>query len=236
MINVFKIPDNQLQQLNGYQRRILSSMEKLSLPAWYKSSSSIAGTPKLPCSNSTPTALTSSWKTTGSSHRGWRREHSVCSTSRSSTLDRTASLISGSNRTRMMQQRSTSSSSSQAQPVSTKPVYLGWRSQERLDIGPSYLTSPAQRLASSVIEVKDKIGKKRTTASDVQTNIKQVTDAIMDFCKTSGDDTPILSDWNKDIDDEENIDDDSGIDRSEDFTREVLNEITVANGKSMYSF
>ena len=137
----------------------------------------------------------------------------------------------------MMQQRSNSSSSSQAQSVSTKPVYLGWRSQERLDIGPSYLASPAQRLASSVIEVKDKIGEKRTAASDVQTNIRQVTDAIMDFCKTSAEDSPIIHDWNKDNDDEdENIDDDSGIDRSEDFTREVLNEITVANGKSMYSF
>ena len=135
----------------------------------------------------------------------------------------------------MMQQRSISSSSSQAQPVSSKPVYLGWRSQERLDIGPSYLASPAQRLASTVIEVKDKIGEKRTAASDVQTNIKQVTDAIMDFCRTSADDTPVIHDWDKD-DDDENIDDDSGIDRSEDFTREVLNEITVANGKSMYSF
>ena len=135
----------------------------------------------------------------------------------------------------MMQQRSISSSSSQAQPVSSKPVYLGWRSQERLDIGPSYLASPAQRLASTVIEVKDKIGEKRTAASDVQTNIKQVTDAIMDFCRTSADDTPVIHDWDKDNEDE-NIDDDSGIDRSEDFTREVLNEITVANGKSMYSF
>ena len=135
----------------------------------------------------------------------------------------------------MMQQRSISSSSSQAQPVSSKPVYLGWRSQEGLDIGPSYLASPAQRLASTVIEVKDKIGEKRTAASDVQTNIKQVTDAIMDFCRTSADDTPVIHDWDKD-DDDENIDDDSGIDRSEDFTREVLNEITVANGKSMYSF
>ena len=133
----------------------------------------------------------------------------------------------------MMQQRSISSSSSQAQPVSSKPVYLGWRSQERLDIGPSYLASPAQRLASTVIEVKDKIGEKRTAASDVQTNIKQVTDAIMDFCRTSADDTPVIHDLDKDNDD---IDDDSGIDRSEDFTREVLNEITVANGKSMYSF
>ena len=127
---------------------------------------------------------------------------------------------------------SASSTSSQRAPV--KPVYLGWRSQERLDTGPSYLTTPAQRLASSALEFKTKIDVTKNTTikakdvDNVQTNIKEVTDAIMNFCKSS------LSD--KEYGEEHNIDGDSGIDRSEDFTQEVLREITVRDGKSLYSF
>ena len=124
---------------------------------------------------------------------------------------------------------STSSTSSQRTPV--KPVYLGWRSQERLDTGPSYLTTPAQRLASSALEFKSKIDVTKNNAikpkdvDNVQTNIKEVTDAIMNFCKSS-----------VNAKDEEYMDGDSGIDRSEDFTQEVLSEITVRDGKSLYSF
>ena len=125
---------------------------------------------------------------------------------------------------------STSSTTTNTTPV--KPVYLGWRSQERLDIGPSYLTSPAQRLASSAHSVKDKICVSKNggikDVDNVQTNIKEVTDAIMNFCKSS-----INA---KEYGDEENMDGDSGIDRSEDFTQEVLSEITVRDGKSLYSF
>ena len=118
------------------------------------------------------------------------------------------------------------------------PVSLGWRSQERLDIGPLYLTSPAQRLASTaMIQVKDNINQSEKSSvlcqpirdkqpKDVEGNIKEVTAAILDFCKYSGED-----DSEKCRDDE-----DSGIDKSDDFTQAVLNEITVSNGKSLYSF
>ena len=233
----FKVPDNQLQSLNSYQRRVQASMEKLTMPDWFKTSSrspSAPPTPRLPTSNSTPAQLTSSWRSsTLSSQPGWRRQGSVTASSRSSTLERKTSTMSSQDyRSRMSTLTSTSSTSSQRTPV--KPVYLGWRSQERLDTGPSYLTTPAQRLASSALEFKSKIDVTKNSTikpkdvDNVQTNIKEVTDAIMNFCKSS-----INA---KEYGDEENMDGDSGIDRSEDFTQEVLSEITVRDGKSLYSF
>ena len=230
-----KVPDNQLQSLNSYQRRVQASMEKLTMCDWFKTASrspSAPPTPRLPSSNSTPERLTSSWRSsTLSSQPGWRRQGSVTSSSRSSTLERKTSTMSSQEyRSRMSTLTSTHSTSSHHTPV--KPVYLGWRSQERLDSGASYVTTPAQRLASTALEVKLKIDvTKNTTIKDVdnvQTNIKEVTDAIMNFCKSS------ISD--KDCGEEENVDGDSGIDRSEDFTQDVLSEITVRNGKSLYSF
>ena len=230
-----KVPDNQLQSLNSYQRRVQASMEKLTMCDWFKTSSrspSAPPTPRLASSNSTPEKLTSSWRSsTLSSQPVWRRQASVTLSSRSSTLERKTSTMSSQDyRSRMSTLTSTSSNSSQQTPV--KPVYLGWRSQERLDTGPFYVTTPAQRLASSALEAKHKLDvTKKATIKDVdnvQTNIKEVTDAIMNFCKSS------LSD--KEYGEEQNIDGDSGIDRSEDFTQEVLSEITIRDGKSLYSF
>ena len=232
----FKVPDNQLQSLNSYQRRVQASMEKLTMPDWFKTSSrspSAPPTPRLSTSNSTPAQLTSSWRSsTLSSQPGWRRHGSVTSSSRSSTLERKTSTMSSQDYRSRMSTLTSASSTSHRTPV--KPVYLGWRSQERLDTGPSYLTTPAQRLASSALEFKTKIDVTKNTTikakdvDNVQTNIKEVTDAIMNFCKSS------ISD--KECGDEENMDGDSGIDRSEDFTQEVLSEITVRDGKSLYSF
>ena len=195
---------------------------------WFKAASpSAPPTPRLPASNSTPAKLTSSWKSaTLSSQPGWRRQGSVTSSSRSSTLGRkTYTMPSQDYRSRLSTMTSTSSTSVHQTPV--KPVYLGWRSQERLDTGPSYLTTPAQRLASSTLDFKNKLAKNTSIkdVDNVQTNLKEVTDAIMNFCKSS------ISDK-----DEDNIDGDSGIDRSEDFTQEVFSEITVREGKSLYSF
>ena len=229
-----KVPDNQLQSLNSYQRRVQASMEKLTMCDWFKTSSrspSAPPTPRLASSNSTPEKLTSSWRSsTLSSQPGWsRRQASVTLSSRSSTLERKTSTMSSQDyRSRMSTLTSTSSNSSQQTPV--KPVYLGWRSQERLDTGPSYLTTPAQRLASSTLDFKNKLAKNTSIkdVDNVQTNLKEVTDAIMNFCKSS------ISD--KELGDEDNIDGDSGIDRSEDFTQEVFSEITVREGKSLYSF
>ena len=115
-------------------------------------------------------------------------------------------------------------------------MYLGWRSQERLDIGPAYLTSPAQRLASSAIPCSVKPGSRSATATaatDTATakeGIKEVTEAILDFCNSPiGDKPPQVKEAWPHVDDDsdensDNLDDDSGIDRSDDFTQEILNE------------
>ena len=103
-----------------------------------------------------------------------------------------------------------------AQQLAPSRLYLGWRSQERLDIGPAYLTSPAQRLASSAVVVHDKPGKDKQVTED----IKEVTEAIIDFCSTpvTGKPVQVKQAWvsnDDDSDNSDNPDDDSGIDRSE---------------------
>merc|ERR1719347_1971664 len=89
------------------------------------------------------------------SKTGWIRKQPT-SFSRSSTLERSSSV-----------EHSSGSVKSQQD---LKHVYLGWRSQERLQPGPAaYLATPTQRLASTAME----------------DDIKQVTNAIVDFCKLS---------------------------------------------------
>ena len=107
-----------------------------------------------------------------------------------------------------------------------KEMYLGWRSQERLDIGPVYLTNPAQRLASSAVQVKQtgkEMTEKKVEKENISENIKEVTEAIMDFCKTSRE-TKIA--WEGPNNDEDDVDGDSGFDKSEDLSKEILNEVS----------
>merc|ERR1719445_488301 len=109
-------PLNQLQSLNSYQRRIQASMEKLNVPSWCKSLKQTPTAPptptlRLPSSRSVSSTLSSSWRTSSlSSTGGWRR---------SSTLER--------------RERTLPPPSSRLTPAK-KQMYLGWRSQERLDI------------------------------------------------------------------------------------------------------
>ena len=121
---------------------------------------------------------------------------------------------------------STLPSSSSANNLLPNKVYLGWRSQERLDIGPLYLTSPAQRLATSAVVVKEKPAKNE---EQVKEDIKEVTEAIIDYCNSpvNGKPVQVKQAWminDEDSDNSDNPDDDSGIDRSDDFTQEILNE------------
>ena len=109
-------------------------------------------------------------------------------------------------------------------------MYIGWRSQERLDIGPAYLTSPAQRLASSVIPCSVKPVVATSGIDTAKEGIKEVTEAILDFCNSPIGDKPtqVKEAWphveDESDDTSDNLDDDSGIDRSDDFTQELLNE------------
>ena len=204
----WQVPDNQLQNLNSYQRRIQASMEKLNVPSWcrksLKQTPTAPPTPsmRLPSSRSVSSTLSSSWRTSSlsSSGGGWRRG--------SSTLDR---------RDRGRDSGTLPALSSRLGPAN-KQIYLGWRSQERLDIGPVYLTNPAQRLASSAVQV-------RNNNNNNKENSKEVTEAIMDFCKTSVKKTKVAWESPEQLE-EDDVDGDSGIDRSEDFTKEILNEVS----------
>ena len=205
---VWEVPDNQLRDLNSYQRRIQASMEKLNVPSWCKTlkqTPTAPPTPTLrpPASRPASSTLSSSWRTSSlSSTGGWRR---------SSTLER--------------RDRTLPALSSRLTPAK-KQMYLGWRSQERLDIGPVYLTNPAQRLASSAVQVKNN-SKEEKKEENVKEDIKEVTEAILDFC-SSPVPMPVKQAWisndGEDSDNSDNPDDDSGIDRSDDFTQEILNE------------
>ena len=207
-------PLNQLQSLNSYQRRIQASMEKLNVPSWCKSLKQTPTAPptptlRLPSSRSVSSTLSSSWRTGSlSSTGGWRRG--------SSTLDR---------RDRGRDSGTLPALSSRLSPAN-KQVYLGWRSQERLDIGPVYLTNPAQRLASSAVQVKNNSNSNSNSQVTVNEDIKEVTDAIMDFCKTSVKKTKVAWESPEQLNEEDDVDGDSGIDRSEDFTKEILNEVS----------
>ena len=208
-----QVPDNQLRDLNSYQRRVQASMEKLNVPAWCKSLKQTPTAPPTPtlrtsASRSASSTLSSSWRTSSlSSTGGWRR---------SSTLER--------------RDRTLPALSSRLTPAK-KQMYLGWRSQERLDIGPVYLTNPAQRLASSAVQLKpnkkDVVAKEDETVSE---DIKEVTEAIMDFCKTSVTrETKIAWESPEPNNDEDDVDGDSGFDRSEDLSKEILNEVSFYN-------
>lgn len=122
---------------------------------------------------------------------------------------------------------------------------------ERLDIGPAYLVSPSQRLACTALPTDQAVLTRSATlpvGSRVDTDIRQVTEAIMDFCRSPqknmasvtlvGEEKPpghqVKEAWcerregdSDDSDNERNSDqpdDDSGIDRSEDFTAEILSD------------
>jgi len=242
-----QIPCNQLMQMNPYQRRVQASMERLSVPSWYKPSDTPSPSPTTPHTPRWRQAGGGSSSSSSSSSAGWRRHIShTASPSTTSTLERNSTPLSSQryrsrfgtlpSSTRSPSNSSINSSSSTISSTPSKQVYLGWRSQERLDIGPAYLTSPAQRLASSAIPCSVKPGSRSATATaatDTATakeGIKEVTEAILDFCNSPiGDKPPQVKEAWPHVDDDsdensDNLDDDSGIDRSDDFTQEILNE------------
>ena len=205
-------------------------MEKLNVPSWYNPSSSYS-----PC---TTTPCTPSWRQSGgssSSSTGWRRNIShSSSSSTASRLERNSTPLSSQ---RYRSKFSTFPSSTRSPSISSinssvsstysKPLYLGWRSQERLATVSAYLTSPAQRLASSAARLVSRpasLTEGTATIATAQEGIKEVTEAILYFCKSSllvdqppqvKEDWPCIDDNNNISDD--NMDDDSGIDRSDDF-------------------
>ena len=106
---------------------------------------------------------------------------------------------------------------------------------------PAYLTSPAQRLASTVRPGRAhtstvRLGRAHTTQTaaagtgDYKADIMNITEAILHLCNGSSVHAPPLvkDAWHVDDendDENDDMDDDSGIDRSEDFAQEILNDI-----------
>jgi len=262
-----KVPDSQLAGLNSYQRRVMVSMERLSVPGWYRPAPpSQPATPATPhrgqhSSGATPdsTDAVPAWRKGGSLQpgwrsaslsAGWRRGPAGCSShysstrstpptspaSASSTLERagTGTLLASAryrSRGSTLPPGATLSppSSSVTRPSLTRP-YLGWRSQERLDIGPAYLASPAQRLASSAVHTTQVKAVSPVSKEEVEENIREVADAILDYCASPVEGKPAavkqawLSGGEESDGASDNPDDDSGIDRSDDFTQEILAE------------
>jgi len=147
--------------LSPHQRRVSMSMAKLNIPAWYSE--------RQPAIKSQR-----KWRREKEGGKSWRRRTGTqsCAVSRPITPD----SISLSNRIPLSSLPGSHSSYrwsyhgkenreplSPAQPpdissvkssnsfLSYKEPYLGWRSQERLKLSSSYLSSPPQRLASSLL-------------------------------------------------------------------------------------
>jgi len=187
-------PSNQLMQMNQYQRRVQASLEKLNVPSWYRSTN----TPRLRQSG------------LSSFYSPWRQQTSDSLPSDNSFRKEINSpgLLSKNSRTKYRTVSSiprSSSSSSITSTLSSKQVYLGWRSQERI---PTIIKSPAERLASSVTN---------TTATDE--SIKSVTVAIIEYCNNT------LIDEDNDkwlrVSNFATVDTDSGIYRSQDLSQEA---------------
>ena len=132
-------------------------MEKLNVPTWYKHLETFKLSPvNLLTANRRQVNTEESLSSPIFSRR---RRHISQSSQTTSTLERISpSNLSSIRRfgplttsTYSLCKSSIKSSSSTASSTSRKPIYLGWRSKDRLDIGPSYLTTPAQRLTVSVI-------------------------------------------------------------------------------------
>ena len=208
-------------------------MERLNVPSWYNP-------PATPPSSSIINPHTTLWRQaqgSSSSSAGWRRHISYSSSqSTTSTLERNFTPLSSqryksrfgtlASSTRSPSSSSIISCSSSTSSTPSKPAYLGWRCVDRLDSGPAYLTSPAQRLASSV--APSAAGRQAGVAEGTkQGGREEGTEDTLDYCNS--DKPPTVKEaWpqvDSDSDDSsDNMDDDSGIDRSEDFRQEILDE------------
>jgi len=146
--------------LSPHQRRVSLSLAKLNIPAWYSERQPPARTQKR-------------WRREKEGGRSWRRKPGTqsCAVSRPITPD-SISLCNRIHLDSFPPSHSTqrwsyhgkenreppspsmdnmSSVKSSNSFLSYKEPYLGWRSQERLKLGSSYLSSPSQRLASSLL-------------------------------------------------------------------------------------
>ena len=117
---LFQMSSNQLMQMNKYTRRVQVSMDKLSVPSWYKPPDTTAPT---------TTHQTSRWRLTGSTKSlstsaGWRRH-----------LSQPQSLPTCQIKEKLSKTLYSEKHNQRAKPEPSKPSqatrepYLGWRHQ-----------------------------------------------------------------------------------------------------------
>lgn len=160
IISIIKAQSTSLS-LSSHQRRVSLSLAKLNIPAWYSDRQPSARNPK-------------KWRREKDAGKSWRRRTGTqsCAVSRPITPD-SISLCNRSPLDCIPPSQSSyrwsyhgkenrdpispspepdiSSIKSSNSFLSYKEPYLGWRSQERLKLSSSYLSSPSQRLASSLL-------------------------------------------------------------------------------------
>jgi len=146
-----------------HQMRVSKSLAKLNIPSWYSDRPrSSPDTPK--------------WRREKSTRSSWRRKCGTqsCAVSRPTTPDNISMSSSTITLRNLSSSRSTyrwsyyggkentdpvcpspatntSSIKSNNSFLSYKQPYMGWRSQERLKLSSSYLSTPTQRLANSLL-------------------------------------------------------------------------------------
>ncbi|XP_057659058.1 uncharacterized protein LOC130895646 isoform X1 [Diorhabda carinulata] len=190
-LKVVEPPENELQKgervMSEHQLRVQRSLQKLTLPEWYKQSP----LPREGFLLKKQSTRETRWNGTGSkttslSSLGSNTFSPIVSPTplnqpfvrwSTSKLNSTASSPCASTRSSFntRQPNGSISPSSARSSFSYRQPYLGWRSQERL----SRPRTPAERLASSLLSAQNATAQQESP--EIQTSIKEVTSAIVHY-------------------------------------------------------
>ncbi|XP_072386474.1 uncharacterized protein [Diabrotica undecimpunctata] len=192
-LKVVEPPENELQKgervMSEHQLRVQRSLQKLTIPDWYKQSP----VPREGFLLKKQSPRETRWNGTGSkttslSSLGSNTFSPVLSPTplsqpfvrwSTSKLNSTASSPCASTRSSFntRQPNGSISPSSVRSSFSYRQPYLGWRSQERL----SRPRTPAERLASSLLSAQGTPPPQPQESPEIQTSIKEVTSAIVHY-------------------------------------------------------
>lgn len=180
--------------MSEHQLRVQRSLQKLTLPDWYKNSTVPQEGFLLKKNHQRETRWTgtSGSRTTSMSSLGSPSQSPMMVLSptpknsqfvrwSTSKLNSTASSPCASTRSSFnvrQQNGSISPCSSVRSSFSYRQPYLGWRSQERLNSRPR---TPAERLASSILASQNHHNDTPEHSPEIQTSIKEVTSAIVHY-------------------------------------------------------
>lgn len=194
---MFQPPENELQKservMSEHQLRVQRSLQKLTIPDWYKQSQ----IPREGFLLKKHSGRESKWSGTYNNNNKTTSLSSLGSNNMSpvvlsptphsqpfvrwstSKLNSTASSPCASTRSsfNVKQPNGSISPSSARSSFNYRQPYLGWRSQERL----SRPRTPAERLASSFLTQSDVHQNEQHESPEIQTSIKEVTSAIVHY-------------------------------------------------------